>query len=77
MQHQRHATGEHRGRGLIQQPCGELLRWLTRTGYSGYVVLEVSTHRAPTLADRQADLAESLQFARQHLASGPAWTAQD
>jgi hypothetical protein len=41
------------------------------------VVLEVSTHRAPTLADRQADLAESLQFARQHLASGPAWTVQD
>jgi len=67
---------EHLVPGRGTQPCGELLRWLTRTGYSGYVVLEVSTHRVPTLADRQADLAESLQFARQHLASGPAWTTQ-
>ena len=68
---------EHLVPGRGTQPCGELLRWLTRTGFTGYVVLEVSTHRAPTLADRQADLADSLQFARQHLASGPAWTALD
>jgi hypothetical protein len=35
-------------------------------------VLEVSTHRVPTLADRQADLAESLDFARRHLKGNPA-----
>ncbi|MBO0831300.1 MAG: sugar phosphate isomerase/epimerase [Actinobacteria bacterium] len=68
---------EHLVPGRGTQPCGELLKWLTRTGFKGYVVLEVSTHRVPTLADRQADLAESLQFARQHLASGPAWAARD
>ena len=59
---------EHLVPGRGTQPCAQLLGWLNRTGYSGYVVLEVSTHRVPTLADRQADLAESLAFARRHLA---------
>lgn len=68
---------EHLVPGRGTQPCGELLRWLSRSGYAGYVVLEVSTHRVPTPADRQADLAESLQFARQHLASGPARAVRD
>jgi sugar phosphate isomerase/epimerase len=58
---------EHLVPGRGNQPCAELLSWLSRTGYSGYVVLEVSTHRVPTVADRQADLAESLEFARKHL----------
>jgi sugar phosphate isomerase/epimerase len=63
---------EHLVPGRGTQPCGELLRWLSDTGYEGYVVLEVSTHRAPTFADRQADLAESLDFARRHLKPNPA-----
>jgi sugar phosphate isomerase/epimerase len=63
---------EHLVPGRGTQPCGELLRRLSDTGYEGYVVLEVSTHRAPTYADRQADLAESLDFARRHLKPNPA-----
>jgi sugar phosphate isomerase/epimerase len=59
---------EHLVPGRGNQPCAELLTWLGRTGYTGHVVLEVSTHRAPTIADRQADLAESLEFTRRHLA---------
>lgn len=59
---------EHLVPGRGTQPCAELLSWLSRSGYSGYVILEVSTHRVPTLGDRQADLAESLDFARRHLA---------
>ncbi len=59
---------EHLVPGRGTQPCAELLTWLSRTGYQGYVVLEVSTHRVPTFADRQADLAESLLFARRYLA---------
>ena len=59
---------EHLVPGRGTQPCAELLNWLSRSGYSGYVILEVSTHRVPTLGDRQADLAESLEFARRHLA---------
>ncbi|HTZ91548.1 MAG TPA: sugar phosphate isomerase/epimerase [Streptosporangiaceae bacterium] len=58
---------EHLVPGRGNQPCAELLSWLSRTGYAGYVVLEVSTHRVPTVADRQADLAESLEFTRKHL----------
>jgi sugar phosphate isomerase/epimerase len=58
---------EHLVPGRGNQPCAELLSWLVRTGYTGHVVLEVSTHRAPTIADRQADLAESLEFTRRHL----------
>jgi sugar phosphate isomerase/epimerase len=62
---------EHLVPGRGNQPCAELLGWLSESGYTGYVVLEVSTHRVPTLAQRQADLAESLEFARRYLA-GPA-----
>jgi len=32
------------------------------------VVVEVKTNRAPTREERMADLAESLAFARKHLA---------
>lgn len=60
---------EHLVPGRGTQPGAELLTWLKQTGYQGYVVLEVNTHRAVTLADRQADLAESLAFARRHLAT--------
>ncbi len=59
---------EHLVPGRGTQPCAELLSWLVSTGYQGYVVLEVSTHRVSTLAERQADLAESLAFARRYLA---------
>ena len=66
---------EHLVPGRGTQPCAELLGWLARTGFAGHVVLEVSTHRVPSLAARQADLAESLDFARKHLASaGPVET---
>jgi len=61
---------EHLVPGRGTQPCAELLGWLSSTGYQGIVVLEVSTHRAPTLGARQADLAESLEFTRRYLADG-------
>jgi sugar phosphate isomerase/epimerase len=68
---------EHLVPGRGTQPCAELLGWLSSAGYEGIVVLEVSTHRAPTVGDRQADLAESLEFARRHLAGGePAGAAR-
>jgi hypothetical protein len=35
------------------------------------VVVEVKTNRALTREDREADLAESLAFARKHLALAP------
>ena len=59
---------EHLVPGRGGQPCAEFLHRLTATGYSGAVVVEVKTNRAPTPQDRLADLAESLAFARKHLA---------
>ena len=59
---------EHLVPGRGGQPCGELLALLPPSGYPGAVVVEVKTNRAPTREARMADLAESLAFARQHLA---------
>jgi sugar phosphate isomerase/epimerase len=59
---------EHLVPGRGSQPCAELLGRLATTGYHGVVVVEVKTTRAPTQESRVADLAESLAFARRHLA---------
>ena len=58
---------EHLVPGRGGQPCSELLQRLVSDGYGGMVVLEVSTRRVATRDERQADLAESLAFARRHL----------
>jgi sugar phosphate isomerase/epimerase len=53
------------GRGV--QPCAPLLARLAAGPYSGMVVLEVNTRRAPSRDARMADLAEALGFTRRHL----------
>jgi sugar phosphate isomerase/epimerase len=63
---------EHLVPGRGKQPCAELLRGIAATGYQGVVVAEVNTRRAATREVRLADLAETLAFARNHLASVPA-----
>ena len=63
---------EHLVPGRGTQPCSELLERLVADGYGGMVVLEVSTRRVATRDERQADLAESLAFARRHLGGKPA-----
>jgi sugar phosphate isomerase/epimerase len=62
---------EHLVPGRGTQPCAELLGMLRTEGYRGVVVLEVNTHRAADAAQRDADLAESLAFARRHLEGSP------
>ena len=59
---------EHLVPGRGTQPCAEVLERLALNGYNGIVVLEVNTRRAETHAERVADLAESLAFARDALA---------
>jgi sugar phosphate isomerase/epimerase len=59
---------EHLVPGRGTQPCADLLGKLRADDYRGVVVLEVNTHRAADAAQRTADLAESLAFAREHLA---------
>ena len=62
------AKDEHLVPGHGDQPCAELLQRLRGNGFSGDVIVEISTRRAPTRAARRADLAESLAFTRVHLA---------
>ena len=60
---------EHLVPGRGTQPCAPLLERLGARGYTGVVVLEVKTSRAQTSEEaRLADLAESLEFTRRHLA---------
>lgn len=70
---------EHLVPGRGTQPCATILSRLASDGYTGTVVLEVNTRRATTMEARQADLAESLEFARLHLgqaAPAPTGAAQ-
>jgi sugar phosphate isomerase/epimerase len=66
-------TGEGRDEHLVpgrgNQPCAKLLASLAGRGFTGSVAVEVATRRAGSRMDRQADLAASLAFAREHLAS--------
>jgi sugar phosphate isomerase/epimerase len=66
-------TGEARDEHLVPgrgtQPCGRLLESLATGRYPGAVAVEVSTRRATSRHEREADLGESLEFARRHLAS--------
>ena len=68
---------EHLVPGRGTQPCGPVLEKLGADGYSGIVVLEVNTRRATTREARLADLSESLDFTKRHLAAAPAGTAKN
>jgi sugar phosphate isomerase/epimerase len=59
---------EHLVPGRGSQPCAELLELLAVQQFSGSVVVEVGTRRVSD-EQREADLAESLAFARLHLAA--------
>lgn len=66
------AKDEHLVPGRGGQPCGAVLGLLAERAWSGCVVVEVNTRRCRTRAERETDLAESLAFARLHLAAPPA-----
>jgi sugar phosphate isomerase/epimerase len=58
---------EHLIPGRGNQPCAELCEQLSANGFGGQVVLEVSTRKAASRAQRARELAEALLFARLHL----------
>ena len=66
-------TGSYKDEHLIPgrgtQPAGELLETLAEQRFAGTIVIEVSTRKANSRAERESDLAEALAFARLHLAS--------
>ena len=57
---------EHLLPGRGTQPVAEVLRMLARRGWSGSIVAEVNTRKARTDEEREALLAETLAFAREH-----------
>ncbi|MBY0442197.1 MAG: sugar phosphate isomerase/epimerase [Mycobacteriaceae bacterium] len=58
---------EHLLPGRGTQPTVEVCQMLAGSGFTGHVVLEVSTSGARSAQQREAMLTESLQFARTHL----------
>lgn len=60
---------EHLVPGRGNQPCAEILERLAARRYTGQVVVEINTRRAVGRDQRVDDLAESLAFARLHLAA--------
>jgi sugar phosphate isomerase/epimerase len=61
------SADEHLVPGRGTQPTVEVCQLLAAGGFSGHVVLEVTTSGARTEAEREASLIESLEFARTHL----------
>jgi sugar phosphate isomerase/epimerase len=62
---------EHLIPGRGNQPCAQVLEALSRSGFTGNVVLEVNTRRCTNRAERESDLIEALAFTRLHLAAPP------
>ena len=61
------STDEHLVPGRGTQPAVEICEMLAASNFSGHVILEVTTSRARTAAEREELLTESLEFARTHL----------
>ncbi len=62
------AKDEHLVPGRGTMDAAGFLRHLATTGFGGEVVLEINTRKCASRAEREADLRESLEFAREHLA---------
>ncbi len=60
------AKDEHLVPGRGTQPAAALLGHLADAGFAGHVVVEINTRKAGTTEQRRVDLAESLQFVRDH-----------
>lgn len=60
---------EHLVPGRGDQQAGAVLEYLAGQNFTGHIVLEINSRKSDTRAQRELDLAESLAFARQHLAA--------
>lgn len=61
---------EHLMPGYGDQRAGETLAWAAENGFDGHVVLEVNSRKSGSRARRETELAEALDFAREHLSLG-------
>jgi sugar phosphate isomerase/epimerase len=60
---------EHLVPGRGDQQADLVLNYLAEQGFDGHIVLEVNSRKSETRSQREIDLAESLAFARLHLAA--------
>jgi sugar phosphate isomerase/epimerase len=60
---------EHLVPGRGDQQAGRVLQYLAERDFAGHIILEVNLRRSISRAQREADLAESLAFARLHFAA--------
>ncbi|WFR83617.1 sugar phosphate isomerase/epimerase [Arthrobacter sp. Y-9] len=59
---------EHLMPGEGNQRCAEALQYLAASDFDGVVVAEISTRKAKVAGEREEMLAQTLAFARRHLA---------
>jgi sugar phosphate isomerase/epimerase len=64
------AKDEHLVPGRGEMHAAEFLSYLSERSFGGHVVVEINTRRASGREEREADLVESLSFAREHLGLG-------
>jgi sugar phosphate isomerase/epimerase len=62
------AKDEHLVPGRGTTGAAPFLRHLARTGFEGEIVVEINTRKCAGREEREADLRESLEFAREHFA---------
>ena len=62
------AKDEHLVPGRGETGASAFLQHLARTGYAGEIVVEINTRKCGSREEREADLQESLDFAREHFA---------
>jgi sugar phosphate isomerase/epimerase len=62
------AKDEHLVPGRGDTGADAFLRHLAERDFAGSIVLEINTRRCATAAERERDLVESLEFAREHFA---------
>jgi sugar phosphate isomerase/epimerase len=60
------AKDEHLVPGRGTTGADRFLQHLAGSGFDGEIIVEINTRKAATKADREADLRESLEFAREH-----------
>ena len=60
------AKDEHLVPGRGTTGAADFLRHLARTGFRGEIVVEINTRKAGSREEREKDLRESLEFAREH-----------
>ena len=60
---------EHLVPGRGKQKCAEVLELLAKRGFDGSIVAEINTRRSAGRTEREADLVETLAFARLNFAA--------